>query len=53
MGSSKLNNWTERMIDTYHSSQSQYVFYVKNNAGTGGSKTNLFYIYIYISWISI
>lgn len=39
MGSSKLNNWTGRMVDTYNSSQSQYVFYVKNNAGTGGDKT--------------
>ena len=32
-------NWTGRMVDTYNSSQSQYVFYVKNNAGTGGTKT--------------
>jgi len=32
-------NWTGRMVDTYNSSQSQYVFYVKNNAGTGGSRT--------------
>ena len=26
-------------IDTYNSSQSQYVFYVKNNAGSGSTKT--------------
>ena len=32
-------NWTGRMVDTYNSSQAQYVFYVKNNAGTGGTKT--------------